>query len=444
VDDVLDVKYARTPDGLHIAYATVGDSGPPVVLLIGATTHLRIYYEEPVVRRFNDQLTSFCRLVLLDERGAGMSDPVPLSEPPTLEERIDDVVAVMDELGLESASVVGLDHAGPLALMLAGTHPERVDRLVVYGSYAALANDGTYSVGAPPELLDRIASNIGQRWGTGYYLDRIAPSADEAFRERWVRYSASAASPGQAEALFRRNFAIDVRPVLPAITAPTLVLHRRGDQLYPAPLGRYIAEHIEGATFVELEGSDSLPFLGDVDALVAEISEFVTGERPVHGIDRLLVTILFSDIVDSTGAAARLGDRRWRELLDDHDTMVCRQLSRFRGRAVKHTGDGVLAAFDGPARAILCASALRDGARRLGLEIRSGLHTGECDSRGDDLSGIAVHIGARIGALAGPSEILVSGSVPPLVVGSGIEFASRGGHQLKGVPGTWQVFEVRG
>ena len=373
--------------------ATLGDEGPPVVLLMGATTHLRIYYEEPVLRRFYEQFASFSRLVLLDERGAGMSDPVPLSQPSTLEQRMDDVMAVMDELGLERATVVGLDHAGPLALMLAGTHPERVDRLVVYGSYAALANDQTYSVGAPPEVLDRIASGIGARWGTDYYLDRIAPSADEAFRERWTRYSANTASPGQAEALFRRNFASNVRPVLPAITAPTLVLHRRGDLLYPPQLGRYIAEHIEGATFVEMEGSDSLPFLGDVDALVAEISEFVTGERPVHGIDRVLFTILFSDIVDSTGTAARLGDRRWRELLEDHDEMVRRQLSRFRGRAVKQTGDGVLAAFDGPARAILCASAMRDGARRLGLEIRCGLHTGECDVRGDDLGGIAVHIG---------------------------------------------------
>ncbi len=440
----MDVRYARTPDGLHIAYATLGDDGPPVVLLMGVTTHLRIYYEEPVVRRFYEQLASFCRLVLLDERGAGMSDPVPLSDLPTLEERMDDVEAVMVELALERATIIGLDHAGPLALMLAGTHPERVDRLVVYGSYAALANDEAYSVGAPAEVLDQLASTLGERWGTAYYLKRIAPSSDEAFRERWARYSANSASPGQAEALFRRNFASDVRPVLGAITAPTLVLHRRGDRLYPPDLGRYIAEHIEGASFVELEGSDSFPFFGDVDALVGEISEFVTGERTVQGIDRVLVTILFSDIVDSTKAATGLGDRRWRELLDDHDAMVRRQLSRFRGRTVKQTGDGVLAAFDGPARAILCASAMRDGARRLGLEIRSGLHTGECAIREDDLAGIAVHIGARIGALAGPNEILVSGSVPPLVVGSGIGFAERGAYELKGVPGTWQVFEVRG
>ena len=440
----ITIRYARSRDGLHLAYGALGDEGPTVVRLVGAMSHVQLAHEEPVMRRLDDRLASFCRLVVVDERGSGMSDPVALSELPTFEQRADDVLAVLDDMGADRVSLLGMADGAALAMVLAATHPARVEHLVIWGSTARWAHDVDYPVGFPPDVLERVAADISDRWGTGAFLDAMGPTeADGPFRERWARYERAAASPGQVLRLMRKGFVSDVRHVLPSIRVPTLVLHRRGDRATPIAMGRYVADHIAGATFVELEGSDSFPFLGDFHAVGDEIEEFLTGVRSGgdHG-DRVLATVLFTDIAGSTERAASLGDRRWRELLDEHDAMVRRQLERFRGREIKSTGDGFLMTFDGPARAMQCAAALRSGAAELGLEIRAGLHTGEIELRGDDVGGIAVHIAARVAARTAPGEIVVSSAVPPLVVGSGLTFADRGEHELKGVPGRWNLFAV--
>jgi class 3 adenylate cyclase len=439
----LPIDYAKTRDGFHIAYAVLGEGPTNVVYLGGPPTHLQLDYEEALIRRYIDRLATFGRLVLFDERGTGMSDPVALSDLPTLETRMDDLGVVMDAAHVEFGNIVASGAGCPLAMLFAATYPQRVTSLTLYAAYAALVGDDEYRIGFPPALLEEFATGVGSTWGTGSMLELAAPSIDtSAFRERWAHYERSASSPGQAEAIFRRNFASDVRPVLPAITAPTLVLHRRDNLMIPITLGRYVADHIEGARFVELEGHDLYPFAGDSDAVIAEIEEFVTGQRSTPDIDRVLATVLFTDIVDSTMRAAALGDRLWRELLDEHDAMIHRHLDRFRGRAVKSTGDGFLATFDGPARAMRCACAIRDSARSLGLEIRAGLHTGEIEIRSDDIAGIAVHTAARVESMAQPGEVLVSSAIPPLVAGSGLHFVNKGEHSLKGVPGSWTLFAV--
>jgi len=441
VEDDLDIRYARTKDGLHIAYATTGQGPPDLLQMRGAPTHIRVNREEPLVLRYQERLASFSRLVLMHDRGSGMSDPVPLPQLPTLEEQMDDVIAVLDALEIERAILLGDEEGGPLAMLFAATHPGRVDRLILYGTYASLTADIDYPIGFPVDLLQLVVTGTAEEWGRSVELPAdYAPSADESFRRRVTKTMGSIASPGQAEALIRRSVMSDVRAILSAITVPTLVMHRAGDRVVPVSMGRYIAEHIEGARFVELQGDDHVPIVGDVDSLVGEIEEFVTGVRSSHDTDRTLLTVLFTDIVSSTRRAADMGDRRWRELLDDHDAMVGRQLERFRGRGVKSTGDGFLATFDGPARGIRCAAAVRDGARQLGLEIRAGLHTGECEVRGDDIGGMAVHIAARVGAMAGPGDVLVSGAIPPLVVGSAIVFTDFGEHELKGIPGNWKLY----
>ena len=304
--------------------------------------------------------------------------------------------------------------------------------------------DPDYPIGIPSEVLEELISAIPDLWGTGWMVNILAPSvANGPFRERWARFESSCASPGQAQAIVRRMLLSDVRPALAAITAPTLVMHRTGDRKVPIAMGRYLAEHIPESRFIELPGEDALPFVGDVDSLIAEVEEFVTGQRSSFDVDRLLATVLFTDIVDSTRLAADSGDSGSRGLLDQHDALVQRQLERFRGRAVKSTGDGFMATFDGPVRAMRCACAIRDGAQKLGVEIRAGLHTGEVEVRGDDIAGIAVHLASRVAALARPSEVLVSSAIPPLVAGSGITFVERGEHTLKGVPGSWKLFAVQ-
>jgi pimeloyl-ACP methyl ester carboxylesterase len=401
VDEDLQVEYAKTRDGLHIAYAVLGDGPPDLVQIVGTTTHLRLTYEEPLSRRYHERLTSFASLVMFDERGAGMSDPIALSELPTLEERMDDLRVLLDTLRLERPTLNGIGDGGPLALLFAATYPERVDRLICYGTYARMTADTDYPIGIPLEVLEELISGTPDVWGTGWLANILAPSlADGSFSERWARFESSSASPGQAQAIVRRMLLSDVRPALAAITAPTLVIHRTGDRKVPIAMGRYLAEHINGARMVELPGEDALPFVGDVDSLIAEVEDFVTGQRSRYDTDRLLATILFTDIVDSTRMASDFGDSRWRGLLDEHDALVRRQLERFRGQAVKSTGDGFIATFDGPVRAMRCACAIRDGARKLGMEVRAGLHTGEVEVRGDDIAGIAVHIASRVEALA--------------------------------------------
>ena len=331
-----------------------------------------------------------------------------------------------------------------MASLFAATYPERTRALVTYGAYARLRSAPDFPLGQSDEFLEVFATDMEATWGEVAEGSVWAVNAtrDPRFRDwlgRWLRNSAS---PGAAATLLRMAYEIDVRQVLPAIRVPTLVLHRVDDPLIPVDQGRYFASHIPGSKFVELPGDDRLVFAGDVDRLADEIEEFLTGHPPQASPDRILATVLFTDVVDSTRRASELGDQRWRELLDRHDELLRHEFGRFRGREVTKAGDGFLAAFDGPARAVQCALAATEAVRRLGLEVRAGVHTGECEQRGDDLGGIAVHIGARIAALAQPGQVLVSRTVTDLVAGSRLEFTDRGEHELKGVPGMWQLFAV--
>ena len=437
-------KYARSGD-VHIAYQVVGEGPLDLVFIPGWVSHVELWWEEPAVARFFARLASFSRLILFDKRGTGLSDPVPLTQLPTLEERMDDVRAVMDAVGSERAALFAVSEGGAFALLFAATYPERAAALVVYGGYARIARGPDYPEGIPREQFERLPQRIDESWGTGAILKYLAPDSvgDQRLREWWARFERQAASPGASMALVRMNYDIDVRSALPAITAPTLVLHPSGDRMVPVEHGRYIARHIKGAKYVELPGSGHPTFVsGDTDTLVDEIQEFLTGVRPGAEPDRVLATVLFTDIVGSSERAAALGDHGWRDLLESYYAMVRRQLERFRGREIDTAGDGMFAAFDGPARAIRCGAAIASGARQLGLEVRAGVHTGECEVIGEKIGGIAVHTGARVAALAKPGEVLVSHTVKDLVAGSGIRFEDRGTHALKGIPGEWRLFSV--
>ncbi len=439
-----ETRYARSGD-LHIAYQVVGEGSHDLVLVPPFVSHVECYWEEPTVARFLGRLASFARLILFDKRGTGLSDRVPPDRLPTLEERMDDVRAVLDAAGSQRAALFGPSEGGPMSVLFAATYPDRTTALILCGTFASTIRDQAYPWAMDPDERRRLIEAIPEQWGRGAYVDLLAPSmaTDERFRRWWARLERQGASPGAAMALRRMNGAIDIRQTLSAIRVPTLVLHRTGDLDTSIEEGRYLAAHIPGARFVELPGTDHLPWAGDQDALVDEVEEFLTGVRPAAEPDRALATVLFTDIVGSTTRAVELGDRRWRDLLFSHNAIVRRELERFRGREVKTVGDGVLATFDGPARAIRCACAIRDGVRGLGLAIRAGLHTGECELIGDDVGGIAVHIGARVMARARPHEVLVSGTVKDLVTGSGVEFRDRGTHRLKGVPGSWRLFSVQ-
>jgi class 3 adenylate cyclase len=358
---------------------------------------------------------------------------------------MDDVRAVLDATGSRRAYLFGVSEGGPMNTLFAASHPERSAGLILLGTYARLQRDDDYPEGTDPALLESFLDRIRAGWGEGVGTSAIAPSHtnDPAFRAAFGRFQRHGASPGMAVSLLRLNAAIDVRHVLSTVRVPTLVLHRRDDRFVPATLGRYLAAHIPGARFVELPGGDHLYFAGDPTPILDEVEEFVTGRPATTEPDRVLATIMLSDLVDSTGHASGLGDRRWRDLLDQHDGLVRREIARARGRFVKSTGDGTLATFDGPARAVRCAQAIVTGVRELGVETRVGLHTGECELRGDDVGGIAVHIAARVAALAGPGEVLCSSTVRDLVAGSGLDFAARGRHELKGVPGQWTLFAAQ-
>jgi class 3 adenylate cyclase len=357
---------------------------------------------------------------------------------------MDDVRAVMDAVGSERAALFGVSEGGPMSMLFAATYPERTVALVLFGTYARGSWAEDYPWGRRLEELNAQLTGIRAAWGTGASITRYAPSlaGDESFRQWWAALERTAASPGAATALIRMNADIDARHVLDAIRVPTLVLHRRDDQAFKVEQGRYIAERVPGAKYVELPGADHIPMAGDTDRLVDEIEEFLTGVR--HGAEhnRVLATVLFTDVVKSTEHAATLGDRRWRELLERHHAMVRRELAVFRGREIDTAGDGFLAAFDGPARAIRAARTITDKVKLMGLEVRAGLHTGECEMIGDKLSGIAVHIGARVAGLADAGEVLVSSTVKDLVAGSGLRFRERGAHELKGVPGPWQLYSL--
>ena len=440
-----EIRYAKS-GGVNVAYQVSGAGPVDLVHVGGWITHLETAREDPGIARFQDSLRRFSRVVDFDKRGTGLSDRVPESQMPTMEERMDDIRAVMDAVGLERASLFGFSEGGSLAMLFAATYPHRTASLVLWGSYASMVRRPDYPWGLTPDEVERAARGYAERWGTGAGLSAFLPSrgGDAAVRRWWARFQRLAASPAAAVALLRMNAEIDVRGALSAISAPTLVLHRREDVISALEHGRYLAHHISGARLVEFEGADHWPWVGEMGPIVEEIEEFLTGARHEPEPERALATVLFTDIVGSTERAAQLGDRAWRDLLQRHDAMVRDALARHRGREVKTVGDGFLATFDGPARAIRCAFAVRDNARHLGLDVRAGVHTGECELIGDDIGGLGVHIGARVAALARPSEVLVSRTVTDLVAGAGIAFESRGMHKLKGVPGDWELFAVAG
>lgn len=437
-----DIRFARS-DEVHIAYQVVGDGPVDLVYVQGAWSHLGVQWELPAYRRFCELLGEFTRLILFDKSGMGMSDRVPGATP--LDIRMDDIRAVMDAVDSERATIMGASEGGPLAMLFAAAHPERTRSLILMGAEVRERRDEEWPWGeATEEEFEASMAAIGERWGQGNGMRVMAPSLGDApWARQWMgRLQINANTPGGAEAFMRMAFDIDVRDIVPAVQTPTLVLHASGDRVCHVENGRFLARTIPGARYVGLPGEDHLPWF-DPERAVAEIREFLTGRREPTVPDRVLATVLFTDVVGSTERAAALGDVAWRQLLESHNAMVRHELNRFRGVEVSTAGDGFFATFDGPARAIRCAQAITEGARRLGLEIQAGVHTGEVERIGDDVAGITVHIGARIGALADPGEVLVSGTVRDLVAGSGLSFEDRGDHVLRGVPGEWRVLSAR-
>ncbi|HEY1593126.1 MAG TPA: adenylate/guanylate cyclase domain-containing protein [Solirubrobacteraceae bacterium] len=435
-------RYAQSGD-TSVAYQVVGDGPIDVVLVLGFATHVELQWELPAFARFFERLGSFSRLILFDKRGTGLSDPV--AEVPTLEQRIDDVRAVMDAAGSERAALFGISEGGPMSALFAATHPARVTHLVLHGAMGRTTEAPDYPWASSADSLREAANEfIAPYWGVDARgtLELFAPSLaeDPLTVELTGRMERSAASPAMVRQIFEMFLDIDVRAILPSIQAPTLVLHRRSDRVVNRRAGRELAARIPGARYVELPGVDHLPWAGDPEPVLGEIEEFLTGTRSRPEPDRVLATVMFTDIVGSTERLAELGDARWRELLSAHHAAVRRELTRFRGREVKTLGDGFLATFSGPARAIQCGRAIADSARALGLEVRVGLHCGEVELIGDDVGGVAVHLAARVGALAASGEVLTTSTVRDLVAGSGLEFADRGERQLKGIDQPWRLF----
>jgi class 3 adenylate cyclase/alpha-beta hydrolase superfamily lysophospholipase len=437
-----EIRYAKNGD-VHIAYTVVGDGPIDLVYCPGIWSNLDLMWDEPRWGHYLDRLASFSRLIVFDMRGIGLSDRGP--EPPVVELMADDVRAVLNAAGSQTPVLFGGARGAAPVLLFAATHPDRVHALVLYAAIAKTVRGDDYPIGRTAQEQEGFRQAFVRNMGTGRALeDMQGPSGayDERFVRWWARFERLTASPGDWGELAAILAQVDVRAALPLIQAPTLILNRRDDKIVAIDHGRYAAERIPGAKFVELEGNDHIPFLGDADAIVDEIEEFVTGVRPGPETDRVLATVLFTDIVGSTERAAAIGDRAWRELLERHNSVVRKELERHRGREVDTAGDGFMAAFDGPARAIRCASTIIGAVRDLGLEIRTGVHTGECEQVGEKLGGIAVHIAARVSAAAGPGEVLVSQTVKDLVAGSEIPFEDRGAHQLKGVPDEWRLFAV--
>jgi class 3 adenylate cyclase len=431
------IKYAKSGE-VHIAYRIFGDGPHDMVLIPGTLSHVELLWEIPAWEYLLRRLTSFARVIVFDKRGQGLSDRVAEQ---TLDERIGDVRAVMDAAGSKQATIYGWSEGGPMALMFAATYPERTSALVLYGTLASIKG-----IRGSSEEFEQMLTDLSAHWGEGKLVALNAPSQaqNESFVRLVGRLERASASPASIVALFRANFEIDVKHILPSIHLPTLILHRQRDALVRVEEGRYLAEHIPEAKYVEIPGEDHTVTDPDTQDVIAdEIEEFITGARHRPEPDRVLATVMFTDIVGSTERAAQLGDRQWRGLLDDYYTAIRKELSAFRGHEVKTAGDGILATFDGPARAIRCACSARDRVRTLGLEIRTGLHTGKCELIGNDVGGIAVHIGARVATKAGSGEVLVSSTVKDLVAGSGLRFADKGMHSLRGVPGEWHLYTVQ-
>jgi pimeloyl-ACP methyl ester carboxylesterase/class 3 adenylate cyclase len=433
------ISYAKSR-GLSVAYSVTGSGPLDLVVVPGFVSHLEVAFRQPAIGKAMRRLSAFARVILFDKPGTGLSDPTP--GPSTLEERMEDLTAVLDAVGSERAALFGVSEGAPMCALFAASHPSKTEALVMYGSYAKGIATDDYPWAPLQEQADLGGEMIEEEWGTGVMLDLYAPSMadDEDFMRWWAQYQRQSASPGMARAVAELASEVDIRDVLPAISVPTLVIHRQGDMLWPVEGARYISEQIEGAKFVEVEGIDHFPFVGDSEAIFSEIEAFLTGSQRLPEPERQLLTVMFTDIVDSTRTGAEMGDRLWSNVLDGHNEVVREQIERFRGKEIGTTGDGFVATFDGPARGIACATEIARAVRPLGIEVRAGLHTGECEIRGDDSGGITVNIGARISALAGAGEVLVSGTVKDLVVGSEIEFEPRGAHPLKGVPGEWEVF----
>jgi class 3 adenylate cyclase len=417
--------------------------GPPDVVYVAGFSHIDLRWDDPVWAAFLERLASFSRLILFDRRGTGASDAVPDTAMPTWEEWVDDLRAVLDNARSQRTVVFAECDGGPTGLLYTAMQPDRVSTLILANTTARRLRADDYPIGRAPEAVNDLVEMWRAAWGTPAAVPRVFPSRakDPDFQQWGAKYLRAMATPKNAAAQFRYFIeSLDAREALPLIQVPTLVLHTQDNPAFTTEEGRYLADHIEGARFVELPGGDL--WVASSPTAVEEIVEFFTGERPPVEVDRILTTLLFTDIVGSTERAAALGDHAWHSLLDAHDSMVRYQLRRFRGREINTTGDGFLACFDGPARAIRCALAIADATRALGVELRLGLHTGECEVRGDDLGGLTVHIAARISALARPGEVLVSGTVKDLVVGSRIDFGDRGEHELKGVPGTWRLYRA--
>jgi pimeloyl-ACP methyl ester carboxylesterase len=434
-------QYARSGSA-HIAYQVVGEGPIDLVFVRGWFSHLELDWEWPELARFHRRLAGIGRLILFDKRGTGMSDRAPSSELPTLEQRMDDVRAVLDAVGSERVALLGLSEGGPMSVLFAATYPERTRALVLMSSMARTGLAPDYSIGVTPDVFEALLARLEAGWGRGVGIHFLAASLadDPVNRQAFARYQRMAVSPGAAIDLLRMVAQIDVRPILAAIRVPALVLHRSGDRFTPVEWGRYLGAHIPGARYVELPGPDHVPWAGDAEAVLGEIQEFLTGMREPPESERVLATVLFLDIVGSTEQAAALGDQRWRERLESFYALVRGELQRMRGREVDTAGDGMLATFDGPARAVRCGLAVAAAVRRLGLAVRAGVHTGECEIMGDKLGGIAVHLGARVAGTAGPGEVLVSQTVRDLVAGSGLRFEDRGVHALKGIPEAWRLF----
>src|SRR5271154_6601287 len=433
-----EIHYAKSGD-LSIAYQGTGE-GPDLVCVAGSLSHVELGWETPEIGASERRLARVARLMTFDKRGMGLSDRS--AALPTLEQRMDDVRAVMDAAGSESAALVGMSEGGPMSLLFAATYPERVNALVLWSTFARLAWAPDYPFGVERQRGEVRCDQIEAAWGSGRVWPMISINDspdDEATRRRLGHFERNAATPAMAAAATRFALRVDAREALGTISAPTLVVHRSDDPVTPLEHGRYLADRIRGARLAVFPGAFHFSGIGNDEDALDEIEEFLTGTRAAHEIDRVLKTVLFTDIAGSTERAVQMGDRLWHELLATHDSTVRRELTRFHGQEVKSTGDGFLASFDGPARAIRCARAIGEEVGTIGLEVRAGLHAGECVARGEDLAGVAVHIGARVASLASPGEVLVTSTVRDLVVGSGIEFTDRGAHALKGVPGEWQV-----
>ncbi|NND45435.1 MAG: adenylate/guanylate cyclase domain-containing protein [Xanthomonadales bacterium] len=439
-----EIRYARNNEGQSVAYQVSGQGPLDIVFIPDWVTNLEVLREEPTLDRFLNRLASFGRLILFDKRGSGLSDPVPLGAIPTPEEWMDDVRTVLNDIDSKRAAVLGHGEGGPMALLFAATHPERIHSLVLADTFARRMRAPDYPCGIPEHVALQYIDYIVKTWGAGRVATIAQPeeARNPQFIERRARLERLSMSPGQFAILYPSTYELDVRSVLETIRVPTLVLHREDNPYIRAGNGRYLAEHIDGARLVLLPGGEHLYHAGGGEGMLAEIQEFLTGTRETPDHDRILSTVLFTDIVGATERAAGLGDKGWRELLAQHHHMVRLELSRFRGKEIDTAGDGFFATFDGPARGVRCALAIRDVLRPLGLEVRCGLHTGECELMGDKVGGIAVHIAARVMSRADAGAVLVSRTVKDLVAGSGLVFEDQGEHALKGIEGAWQLFSA--